>query len=139
MRAGAATLRYLIQNAGSIYPRIGAMGDRLRQGIDAAFEAEGLRVQCTGGGNGVLRGSSLFALNFPLTPHGYANAEDVWNPKLSDIRLKEDVIRLALMTLGVHVVHGGGAVSTAHQDADIDRAIAAYGETARLFKRYGVK
>jgi len=139
MRAGAATLRYLVQNAASIYPRIGAMGERLRNGIEEAFEAEGFRARCTGGGNAVLRGSSLFALNFPLTAHGFTNAEDVWNPQRSNIRLKEDVIRLALMTLGVHVVHGGGAVSAAHQDADIDRAIEAYAEAARLFKRSGVR
>jgi glutamate-1-semialdehyde 2,1-aminomutase len=139
MRAGVTMLRYLIRNAAAIYPRIGAMGERLRQGIETAFEAEGLRAKCTGGGSAVLGGSSLFVVNFPLTRHAYTSSEDVLNPRFSDVRLKEDVLRLALMTLGVHVVHGGGAVATAHQDADIDRAIAAYGETARLFKRSGLK
>ncbi len=50
--------------------------------------------------------------------------------------MREDLLKLALLVNGVNVVHGGGAVSAAHGTKEIDATIAAYGETARLFKTY---
>jgi glutamate-1-semialdehyde 2,1-aminomutase len=139
LRAGYRMIRYLAKNSKTIYPRIAAMGERLRRGIEDAFAAEGILVRCTGQGNDVIGGSSLFMANFLRTPHELRNAGDVLNPRLADIRLKEEVLRLALLTGNVHVVHGGGAVSAAHRENDIDRAIEAYGEVARLFGSFGIK
>jgi len=36
----------------------------------------------------------------------------------------------------VNVVHGGGAISLAHDAAAIDRTVEAYAAAARLFKKY---
>jgi len=41
-----------------------------------------------------------------------------------------------LLVEGVHVVHGGGAVSLAHQERDLEKTVEAYDQTARLFKKY---
>ncbi|MCX6566203.1 MAG: aminotransferase class III-fold pyridoxal phosphate-dependent enzyme, partial [Candidatus Aminicenantes bacterium] len=139
LRAGYRMIRYLVGNGKTIYPRIAAMGERLRRGIEDAFAAEGIQVRCTGRGNDVVGGSSLFMANFLRTPHEMRDAGDVLNPRLANIRLKEEVLRLALLTFNVHVVHGGGAVSAAHRESDIDRAIEAYGEVARLFGSFGIK
>jgi glutamate-1-semialdehyde aminotransferase len=131
-------LRHLVRRSRTIYPRLASMGTSLRSGVEAAFRAEGIEARCTGGGNDVVPAGSLFMVNFPRTDRPFTTARDVWDPRLVDIRLREDVLKLALMTLDVHVVHGGGAVSAAHEDADIERTIEAYGEVARLFKRFGV-
>ena len=96
----------------------------------------GIEAVCTGRGNDVVKGSSLFQVNFPRSGSTLRTAEDLWDPKISEIRLKEDVLKLALLTEGVHVVHGGGAVSTAHEDAHLDETVAAYENVARLFKKY---
>ena len=76
-------------------------------------------------------------VNFPLTKKvDYASAEDIWNPALADVRLREEILKRALLTEDVHVVHGGGAISSAHEDGHLDRTVAAYAEAARLFKKY---
>jgi glutamate-1-semialdehyde 2,1-aminomutase len=75
-------------------------------------------------------------VHFPLKKIRQLSPEDLWDPTKSDIRLKEEVLKLALMVEGVHVVHGGGAVSLAHRREDLDKTIAAYDRTARLFKKY---
>ena len=40
-----------------------------------------------------------------------------------------------MLTKGVHVIHGGGALSITHSDEDIDRIIEAAGEAAREMAR----
>jgi len=139
LRAGLLTLRRLIREADSIYPRIAAMGERLRQGIEEVFAAEGFNVRCTGRGNDIVGGSSFLMVNFLRMPHEIRSAEDVQDPRLSEVRLREEILRLALLTRGVHVVHGGGAISAAHREQDIDRSVEAFSEVARLFKKSGIR
>jgi len=136
MRAGYVMLKYLVEHAATIYPRLALAGDMLRKRIEDVFAAEGIEAKCTGYGNSVVRGGSLFMVNFPRKTLDYASAEDVWDPSRSDIRLKEEVLKLALLTDDVHVVHGGGAISSAHEDRHLTRTVAAYAEAARLFKKY---
>jgi glutamate-1-semialdehyde 2,1-aminomutase len=136
MRAGLAMLNLLSRRSKAVYPRLAAMGEALRRGIEKAFAAEGIHVQCTGDPSPYLDGSSMFMVNFPRDSAPLRSAEDIADPARCDVALKEDVLKLALMTLGVHVVHGGGAVSAAHRAADVDRTLEAYAEAARLFKAY---
>jgi glutamate-1-semialdehyde 2,1-aminomutase len=136
MRAGYVMLKHLAEHAASIYPKIAMSAEILRGGVEKAFSRQGIAAVCTGRGNEIIRQSSLYMVNFPLKDIAYQSAEDIWNPVLSDVRMKEEVLKLALITEGVHVVHGGGAVSAAHQAAHIERTIAAYSETAKLFKKY---
>jgi glutamate-1-semialdehyde 2,1-aminomutase len=136
MRAGYVMLKYLVDHASTIYPKIARAGETLRRGIEDIFGSLGIAVKCTGDGNEVVKGSSLLMVNFPLKKLRYANAEDIWSPDRSFVRLKEEILKLALLTEGVHVVHGGGAVSAAHEKNHIDRTLAAYGEAARLIKKY---
>ncbi|MBN1939168.1 MAG: aminotransferase class III-fold pyridoxal phosphate-dependent enzyme [Candidatus Aminicenantes bacterium] len=138
LRAGLKMLLRLVAQAGEIYPRIAAMGERLRTRVEEVFAAEGYNVYCTGRGNEVVGGSSLLMVNFLRSGRPVRRAEDVQDPRLSNIRLREEILRLALLTRGVHAVHGGGAVSAAHAEQDIDRAVEAFAETARLFKKSGI-
>lgn len=136
MRAGVIMLEHLAANAGRIYPRLAASGIRLRREIARVFEAQGVDAFCTGQGNEVVPDGSLFAVHFPRKKIRRLSPEALWDPALSEVRLKEEILRLALVVEGVHVVHGGGAVSAAHESQDLDATIAAYGETARLFRKY---
>jgi glutamate-1-semialdehyde 2,1-aminomutase len=137
MAAGVAMLRHLVGNAGRLYPRLAAMGEILRRGIEAAFAAEEIEARATGDGNEVVRGGSLFMLHFPIRSGvAYDRSEDSLDDRISRLRLREDVLKLALILEGVHVVHGGGAVSNAHREKHLNKTLAAYASVARLFKKY---
>ena len=136
MRAGLAMLGILSGRRRTIYPKLAALGEKMRRGIEAAFAAEGIEVRCTGEPGDAIGGSSLYMVNFPLKPHPFDSAEDVANPALCDVELKEDILKPALMIEGVHVVHGGGAISAAHEAGHIEKTLEAYAETARLFRKY---
>jgi glutamate-1-semialdehyde 2,1-aminomutase len=136
MRAGYVMLKHLVEHAGEIYPRLARAGDLLRKCVEDVFVAEGIEARCTGTGNSVVATSSMYMVNFPLKTSNFASAEDVWNPEVCDVRLREEILKLALLTEGVHVVHGGGAISTAHEDKQINRTVASYAEAARLFKKF---
>ncbi len=135
MRSGAAMLEYLKSNAPAIYPRLAAAGERLRRGIAAAFQAEGLDVVITGGGNEAIPGSSLFMLHFPRTALLPTKAEDLADPAKVDIALREETLKIFLCLRDIHIVHGGGAASFAHSDAHIEKTLAAYAEAAHVFKK----
>jgi glutamate-1-semialdehyde 2,1-aminomutase len=135
MRSGAAMLEYLRSNASTIYPRLAAAGERLRRGIAAAFRAEGLDALMTGGGNQAIPGSSLFMAHFPKTALAPTKAEDLADPSKVDLSLREEMLKLFLCLRDVHIVHGGGAASFAHSDAQIEKTLAAYAEAAAVFKK----
>lgn len=137
MRAGLAMLKRLTSGAPAIYPRIAKAGERLRRGIEKAFAEAGVPVRTTGGGNDVVPGSSLFMVHFPRENGvAYDRPEDVHDDRRSNLALREDILKLALLVNGVNVVHGGGAVSAAHGEKEIAATIAAYGEAARLIKKH---
>ncbi len=137
MKAGLIMLGYLAGHAATVYPKIARSGERLRREIERVFAEAGLRARCTGDGNDVVRGSSLFMVHFPRSADvAYDRPEDILDPGRSDLPLREDLLKLALLVNGVNVVHGGGAVSSAHGAKEIEATIAAYAEAARLFKKY---
>ena len=136
MRAGLAMIRYLVENEGQIFSYLGQQAERLRKGIERVFLEQGIEAVCTGYGNEIVQDSSFFMVNFPRKKITYNCPEDLWNPNRSEVRLREEALKLALLIKGVHVVHGGGCLSAAHTPEDIDRTLEAYAETARIFRRF---
>jgi glutamate-1-semialdehyde aminotransferase len=136
MKAGLIMLRHLIRNAASIYPRLAQSGEKLRTGVERVFAAEGVPAMCTGGGNDVIPGSSMIMVHFPTGETALRSPEDLHDERRSNVQLREDLLKLALLVHNVNVVHGGGAISTTHRKADLERTIEAYGEAARLFKKF---
>lgn len=137
MKAGLIMLGHLVRNASTVYPRIARSGEKLRRGIEGAFAGEGVPARCTGYGNDVVTGSSLFMVHFPRVEGlAYDHPEAIHDDCRTDVGLREEILKLALLVNGVNVVHGGGAVSAAHGEKDIEATIAAYGEAARLFKKF---
>jgi len=137
MKAGLIMLGHLVRGASTIYPKLARSGERLRRGIERAFVDEGVPARCTGHGNDVVPGSSLFMVHFPREA-GLAckNPEEIYDDRRTNVALREEILKIALLVNGVNAVHGGGSVSAAHSDKDIDRTIDAYAESARLFKKY---
>lgn len=136
MRAGLVMVDYLSQHQREVYPYIGKLAEKLRQGIEKVFREEALEVVCTGRGNEIVKDSSFFMVNFPKKKIAYETPEDVWDPERSDVLLREEALKLALLINGVHVVHGGGCLSTAHTEKDVEKTVAAYAEVARIFRKY---
>jgi len=137
VKAGLVMLGHLAGRAAAIYPKLGRSGEKLRRGIERVFAEAGLTARCTGDGNAVVPGSSMFMVHFPRRPDvAYTSPEDVLDGRRSDLFMREELLKLALLVNGVNVVHGGGAVSTAHGSKEIEATVAAYGEAARLFAKY---
>ncbi|MEW6381821.1 MAG: aspartate aminotransferase family protein [bacterium] len=111
MTAGIAMLRHLEENAREIYPSLEAAGIQVRGGIERAFARHGIAARCTGIG-------SLFMTHFPKVrleelKDSHALAVDC------DLEKREKELRMRLLNKGVFVMHGGGAISTAHTPADL--------------------
>ena len=136
MKAGLIMLKHLIKHAGTLYPKLARSGDKLRAGVERAFAAEGVPAVCTGAGNDVIPGSSMIMAHFPVDGARLERPEDLHDERRCRVQLREEILKLALLVQGVNVVHGGGAISSAHDAADLDRTIQAYGEAARLFKKF---
>jgi glutamate-1-semialdehyde 2,1-aminomutase len=108
------------------------MGEESRRIAEQAFAAEGIPVICTGGGNEVVPPSSITRVYFPhRADHVIHAPDDTWDPSLCDIALTEQVLRLAMLLEGVHVIHGLGGVTAAHTADDLRTMGEAFGSVAR--------
>ena len=121
--AGLAMLGYLKDHSEEVYPLLEAKGKKVREGVQESFRREGLDAIVTGIG-------SLFQTHFPfqkgVTLHS-PHAIDTF----TDIEKREVEFRIRMLTKGIHVMHGGGGLSMAHSDEDIEKIIKATGEVAR--------
>lgn len=108
-----ASLNILTREDGAAYRRLHALGDRLRAGIQAAFEEAGIPVQIQGVG-------PVTHVGFAPEPLvDYRSAARLDNPRYHRLTA-------ALLQRGVRVLERGiWYVSTVHTEADIDEAIAA--------------
>jgi glutamate-1-semialdehyde 2,1-aminomutase len=123
MIAGRAMLRFLGEHEKEVYPALEKKGQKVREGIEKAFQARGIPARCLGVG-------SLFTTCFPPsadTP--VRNIEDVETK--TDMAKREKEFRLRMLNKGVYTMYGGGAVSTAHTDEDLNRIIRAAEDVAQ--------
>ncbi len=121
--AGLAMLHYLEDHTEEVYPVLEARGQRVREGIQASLRREGLDAVVTGMG-------SLFQIHFPLKKGVTLDSPHTIH-QFTDLEKREVEFRIRMLTKGVHVMHGGGALSIAHSDPDIEKIIEAGGEVAR--------
>mgnify|MGYP001822392540 CR=1 FL=1 len=137
MLAAKTLVQYLVDHEDEVYPRLAALGEKTRQAMQQAFLDEGVYCLCTGGGNGVLPGSSMFMLHFPYEEGARPEGPAGWlNPSVCDMPLGHRVLDLALLLEDVFVLHSHGAVSTAHTESDIDFLGSACRRVARRIKAY---
>ncbi|MFQ5837449.1 MAG: aspartate aminotransferase family protein [Thermoplasmata archaeon] len=121
MRAGTIVLRHLEEHEGG-YERLGRLGKRVREGVQAAFRNHGVEVVCTGI-------ESLFQVHFPLEEGvEIRSARDVYYR--TDHRRRDEELKLRLVNEGVYTMHGGGCLSFAHTEEDVSRLFKAMGKVA---------
>jgi glutamate-1-semialdehyde 2,1-aminomutase len=130
--AAKTIIEYLIQHEEEIYPKIALLGNKVRRTLEAAFAEEGIYTYCTGEGNDDLPNSSVFMLHFP-NEEGYKplTPEELHDPAHCDVTMREMVMQVAMLLEDVYMLSGHGAVSTAHQEKDIEYV----GEAARRVAR----
>jgi len=133
--AAKTQMTYLVAHEHEVYPRLAQLGEKSRLAVEAAFAEEGILARCTGNLNGELPGSSLSIVVFPHQDDCRLKyPEDVWDPTVTDVALRETVIRLAMLLEDVSVMHSLGAVSMAHSETDIERLAEACHRVARRVK-----
>jgi glutamate-1-semialdehyde 2,1-aminomutase len=115
--AGLAMLRYLKDHHKKVYPILESKGEKVRKGVQEALDREGLDAVVTGIG-------SLFQTHFPFQKGGTLNSPHSIH-RFTDIEKREMEFRLKMLTKGIHVMHGGGCLSIAHSDEDIEKIIKA--------------
>jgi glutamate-1-semialdehyde 2,1-aminomutase len=122
MAAGICMLRLLKQQARQLYPRLAEVGENLRSRIEQVFARHGVYAKCTGVG-------SLFMTHFPESEGVKLDSPYAVN-YLTDVDKREIELKARLLSKGIYVMHGGGAVSSRHSRADIDFFIAKLAEVA---------
>jgi glutamate-1-semialdehyde 2,1-aminomutase len=137
MLATKTVIGYLTAHEEEIYPGIATLGEKARRTMEQAFASEGILARCTGYGNEALTGSSLGMCHFPYDQaQELTSPDDVYDPVKCDVELRDQLLQLALIIGNVHVMHGLGAVSTAHTEADIARLGEECSRAAHLLKKY---
>ncbi|MBM4309122.1 MAG: aspartate aminotransferase family protein [Deltaproteobacteria bacterium] len=124
--AGLAMLHYLHDHEEEVYPILESRGKKVRKGLQEMFDAEGINARVTGIG-------SLFQIHFPFEKQVVLDSPQAINQK-TDIEKREVEFRIRMLNHGVHVMHGGGSLSMAHSDEDIERIIQAAREVAKEMK-----
>ncbi len=132
MLAARTVMNHLTDHETEIYPQLAELGQAIRVAVENAFTEEGIHAQCTGYGNDVLTGSSLFRIHFPYQPGAELTSPDqVSDPALCDTTLAERVLPLALLLEDVYLLLAHGGVATAHTAADVETLEAACRRVAR--------
>jgi len=121
--AGLAMLRYLKEHRKEVYPLLESKGEKVRRGVQKVLDQEGLNAAVTGIG-------SLFQIHFPFERGGTLNSPHSIH-RFTDIQKREVEFRIRMITKGIHVMHGGGCLSIAHSDEDIEKIIKAARKVAR--------
>ncbi len=124
--AGTAFISHLIENESEIYPQMGRLGDKVRQGIEEVFRDHGQNVCCSGDGRPVVEHSSFVGVHFLVQDIGCVTSpEQAWNPDVVDCELREKIFKLAMILEGFHIFHGYGAVTAAHTEEEVMASLDA--------------
>jgi len=122
MLAAKLMLETLVKNENTIYPYLEKFGTDIRSSVERVFANENILARCTGYPKDGLPGSSVNMIVFPYHENTIIDKpEDIYDPNICDVFLGNEILQLALLIENVHVVHGLGALSTAHTPQDIDK------------------
>jgi len=126
MVVGCRMVEYLKGHAQEIYPRIGRLGQKLREGMEEAFTRNGVLGKTVGIG-------SLCGAYLPFDSQTVIKSPTQMALQ-TDVERIDNEFKVRMLNHGVYVMHGGGGVSTVHSEEDIDRIIQATAEVAREMK-----
>jgi glutamate-1-semialdehyde 2,1-aminomutase len=135
--AARTIMTYLVEHEDEVYPRLAELGEMTRRTIETAFADEGIYARCTGYGNEVVPGSSLAMTHFPCEAgRELKTPDDIYDPGVCNVTLRERVLKLGFLLEDVHVIHGLGALSMAHTEDDVARLGEACRRVARRMKSH---
>ena len=136
MLAGLTFIKYLQDHEEKIYPRIGRLGERVRTEIENIFASYGFHVRCSGDGHPVTKNSSIVGVHFLHDPNTRIESpEQVWNPEVCDVEMREKIFKLAMIQEGFNIFHGYGSISGAHSENEIQASLDA---AERIAKKWGL-
>jgi len=136
MLAAKVFVKYLVEHEAEIYPRLEKLSAEIRRRVPKVFSNAGLNALFAGGHNDVIPNNSLHTLVFPFDEGNPLNSpNDVLDPEKCDVEFVEKVLKIAMLLEDVHIVHGLGAVSTAHTEDDINRLCLAYTRSLERIRR----
>jgi glutamate-1-semialdehyde 2,1-aminomutase len=137
MKAGICFLQYLISHEEEIYPRIGRLGERVRNKVEEIFRSHGFHVRCTGDGAPTAKNSSIIGVHFlHSSAERITSPEETWNPKVSDFELREKIFKLSMLEEGFNIFHGYGTIALAHSDEEIEASLKAVDRIAAKWQKY---
>ncbi len=112
MRAGYEMLLYLEKHKDTIYNELNKKGNYVREKITEFIKNNNIKAAVTGT-------ASLYMIHFPFE-YGVEiiSPEDIGGK--TDIYKRENEFKVRLLNEGLHVMHGGGAISTSHSYNDLD-------------------
>ncbi len=123
MKAGIATLGFLMRNRKSLYKNLNRLAEDLRTSVDRIFSENGIRTKSTGAG-------SLFTTHFLSE-----DQDDILSPSDASAAKKaaqKDYYFSLIARNGIYFIPGHlGAISTAHSRSDIDQFLHATEEYAK--------
>ena len=125
MIATVTMMKYLVEHEAEIYPKIGAVGEQIRRGIERVFAEHSIRAVCTGYGNESVPASSLAMVHFPFEDAEILHPEQVNDPGCGDAVRREQLLKIGLLLENVNVVHGLGGVSVAHGSDEVEYLLEA--------------
>jgi glutamate-1-semialdehyde 2,1-aminomutase len=135
MLAGLTFIKYLLDHEQDIYPRIGHLGEHVRREIENIFTTYGFHVRCTGDGNPVAKNSSVVGVHFLHDSCDRIDSpEQVWNPEVCDIEMRERIFKLAMLLEGFNIFHGYGSISGAHTNEEIQASLDAVERIAKEWR-----
>jgi glutamate-1-semialdehyde 2,1-aminomutase len=133
--AAKTYMTHLIDHEDQIYPRLGALGEKMRAALVSGFVDEGIPASTTGSSDELPNGSSVGMVHFPYDENAVIDRpEKVRDPEVCDVALRDQVLGPALLLEDVHLIHGHGAVATAHTEQDLEQLEAACRRVARRIR-----
>lgn len=127
MLAAKTMVAYLIAHEDEVYPRLAQMSALLREKVLEVFKQAGVPARFSGVKSKILPNNTLHMLVLPFDPDISLDSPDVvLDPQICDVTFMDKVLKLAMLLEDVHIVHGLGAMSTAHGETEIEQVSEAY-------------
>ena len=115
MRAGYEMVKFLEENNSEVYSDLEKKGEYVRDSIRKYISEKNINAVVTGT-------ASLYMIHFPFERGCNIEYPSDIGGK-TDIYKRENEFKVRLLNKGIHVMHGGGAISYAHSYDDLDLII----------------